>query len=114
MARSRSREVAVPERVRGDVLDPPRSGVEFVARPIAHPVPYVQAPPQEIRIVVEQAPAAVGPVEVAKPSKAVPWALIAVALCVLVFSIFAAWHTLAGPQLQPVRSNTVDLVSPSR
>lgn len=67
-----------------------------------------------MRIVVEHAPP---PVEVEPPvvSKVIPWGLVAVAFAILVFAIFAAVHTMAGPDIRPGRSqNTVDLVSPSR
>lgn len=113
MGRRSGREVVVP--VSGDVLDPPmgggKSGVEFVARPVASPVAYG---PQEVRIVVEQAAAPGAPVEVPRPSRAVPWALIAVALCIMLYACFAAWHTMQEPKLQPIRHQGVDLVAPSR
>lgn len=106
------RTVAVP--VRGEVLEP-KSGAEFVARPIASaPVPYVPLAEQQVRILLEQVPGQGAP-EAAKVSKVVPWTLVAVALCVLLFALYAAWHTMAGPVIKPGRSQqSIDLVSPSR
>lgn len=104
-AMSTRREVV---RVKGEVLEPyPRVDVpvpgelEAWAHPIGPTVIYV---PQ---------PAPVAP-EPQKPSRAVPWALITVAACILVYACFAAWHTWVGPQLDPVRKHPVDLVGPHR
>lgn len=112
--RGAGREVAVP--VRGEVLGPQggKSGIEFPAGVIARPIPYVPPSQQEVRIVVEQASAPVE-VEAPKVSQVVPWALIAVALCIMLFALYAAWHTMTGPDIKPVRSQqSIDLVSPSR
>lgn len=103
------REVA---HVRGEVLEPyPRVRVPVPGElePWAHPI--VPA-----RVVVEHVfPAAPAEVEPAEPSKTIPWLLVALALAILVFACFAAWHTWVGPQLVPVRSqHSVDLVGPHR
>jgi hypothetical protein len=87
--------------VEPEVLEP-LAPAEVWAHPVPSTVVYVQAPVP----VVEPEPA--------KPSKAVPWALIALALAILLVSLYASWHTALGPQLVPVHRHPVDLVGPSR
>lgn len=65
----------------------------------------------ELRVVHEVVPAAP---ESSAPSKAIPWALIALALAILLVSLYASWHTWVGPQLVPVHPHPVDLVGPHR
>jgi hypothetical protein len=84
-----------------EVLDPLHP--EVWARPVQQPT-----------VIYVQVPGSVLEPEASQPSKRIPWALIAVALAILVFSCFAAWHTSLGPQLDPARPHQVDLVGPSR
>lgn len=81
----------------------------------AHPVDFsaVDGTGQPV-VIYMQAPAVPLEPEVPEPSKTIPWLLIALALVILLFACFAAWHTWVGPQLVPVRSHPVDLVGPSR
>lgn len=96
-------------RVSGEVLEPhARVVMPAPAEVWAHPVE------QQPTVVYVQVPQPVVEPEPQKPSKVVPWALIVVAACILVYACFASWHTWVGPQLSPVRSHQVDLVGPSR
>jgi hypothetical protein len=47
-------------------------------------------------------------------SKTIPWVLIAIALVIALYAVYAAWHSLHGPDLVRVRSHPVDLVGPHR
>lgn len=87
----------------GELVEQPRVRViEEPGRPALYVIERVVERPAE-------------PVEVVpEPSKTVPWALIAVSLVILLFAVFASWHTWVGPQLDPVRSHPVDLVNPSK
>lgn len=76
--------------------------------------PPVQAPNGQPVVIYTQAPAVPVEPEVPEPSKTIPWLLIALALVILLFALYASWHTWVGPQLVPVRSHPVDLVGPSR
>lgn len=97
-----------------DVLDHEELGdVDVWARPLA-PSP-VQRGVITVRHEYAERPVASAPVVAPEPSRAVPWALIVVALVILVVACYAAWHTYLGPQLVPVKpGNSVDLVGPSR
>jgi hypothetical protein len=44
---------------------------------------------------------------VAEPSRAIPWALIAVAFFIALYAVFAAWHSVQRPQLVPVHQHHV-------
>lgn len=77
----------------------------------AHPVPAQTGQPIVIHL---QAPAVPAEPVVPEPSKTIPWLLIAVAVVIALFAVYALIHTLAGPQLVPVRPHPVDLVGPSR
>jgi hypothetical protein len=112
--RSSGHEIVVPQDVLDD-LRAPHPVSERDVEAFARVLPGLRADRQRLEIVVRHeqlAPEA--PPVVAEPSRAIPWALIAVAFLILVFSCFAAWHTMRGPQIHPVRSHPVDLVSPSR
>ncbi len=86
-----------------EVLEPEEAWAHPVERRDQQPVViYLQAP---VPVVDEAEP---------EVSKAIPWLLIALALAILLFSLYAAWHTWVGPQLVPVRQGPVDLVGPSR
>lgn len=106
----RSREVTAP--LHGEVVE---SEHVAVARPVASPLPERLRDGRNVihlhethhhHSAVESKPA--------PASRLVPWALIALALVILVFACFASWHTWIGPQIDPVRPHQVDLVGPSR
>lgn len=98
-------------RVGGEVVGP--------EPPMAHPIPrdergIITASRAPATIIYVQPAAPVAEVVPVASSRAVPWALIALALAILAFACFASWHTWIGPQIDPTRPHQVDLVGPSR
>jgi len=84
----------------------------------ARPVEREPRQPEYIVVQAVQSPAVAWEpardVEPSAPSKTIPWVLIAVSAAILLYTVYAMWHSLHGPDLVRVRSHPVDLVGPHR
>lgn len=108
MVGRKGREVA---QLHGEVVE---AEPVAVARPVAAALPARSRDGRNVLVIQEHHHHAATEARPVPPSRLVPWALIALAACILAFACFASWHTWIGPQVDPVRPHPVDLVGPSR